>query len=166
MGADVDTRIIYGAILMIVMPTVVLAEEMDGFKLGMSIDEIRRKASENNYSFSNPVKGNSGNWTSFVLSNGGPVISFCGNTLTAMNKTYTSNTHEFANLLDRWTKSLGQPEPYTSQMYAQGVQNSTIGFKWEGVDNVRRSIAMNQYGSNPIQITYGFGYVEHPCRTR
>ena len=64
--------------------TVVLAEGVDGFELGMPMAKVRQLAIEKSYTFSNPT-GTSvgGRWISYVLfGNGftGPTVSFCDTT--------------------------------------------------------------------------------------
>lgn len=151
-------------LLAFVVPSVSFANEIDGFRLGMTVDQVRRLATEKRYSFSNPIKGDSSNWTAYILMNDGPAVSFCGDTLSAVDKTYTSNLHEFTSLLGQWTSAMGFPQAETSQFYVQGRQRSGITYKWVGNDNIRRTMSFAQLGENSPQISYGFSLIDNPCR--
>ena len=58
-----------------------LAEEVDGFQLGMSMAKVRQLAIEKGYTFSKPTGSSvEGRWVSYVLSgtgSTGPALSFC-----------------------------------------------------------------------------------------
>ena len=151
-------------VILIALPIGAFAYEIEGFRLGMSIEQVKRMAAEKHYSFKDASGDNDGNWKSYLMMKDGPSISLCGETLSAVGKTYTSNLHEFTDLVSKWTKSLGNPETNTTQLYAEGVQFSSIEFKWAGGDNVRRTISLYQNGSNDLQISYGFSYIDQPCR--
>ncbi|WP_370138217.1 hypothetical protein [Bradyrhizobium sp. USDA 313] len=138
------------------------ANDVDGFRLGMSMQQASQLALEKGYKFSNPIKSGQ-NWTSYVLFKDGPNVSFCGNVLSSVGRSSDSNLHEFANSLAQWTASLGEPELEASQKYASGSPLSTIGYKWLGQDNVRRQISFWQYGSQSPQMSLSYGYIKHPC---
>jgi hypothetical protein len=93
----------------------------------------------------------------------GPNLSFCGNVLSAVGKSYESNLHEFANLLTKWKSSFGEPEAEATQNYANGTPISTLRYIWLGADNVQRDISFWQYGSQTAQISFGYNYINHPC---
>jgi hypothetical protein len=50
--------------------TVVLAEDVDGFGLGMSMAKARQLAIEKGYTFSNPIKSSVDRWVSYLLMKG------------------------------------------------------------------------------------------------
>jgi hypothetical protein len=144
------------------------ADEIEGMKLGMSFDQIRKIAASRGYAFT-PVTDSGSGWTSYFLMKGastGPSISLCRDTLSSILKTYKSNFHEFTSLIEKWSHSLGLPEIKSQQGYAEGVQFSSIDFRWNGEDNVRRSLSFSQYGTQQPDISYGFGYISHPCQRR
>lgn len=151
-----------GMLAMLILPKLAFANEIDGFRLGMSMQQATQLALEKGYKFSNPIKSGQ-NWTSYVLLNDGPNISFCGNVLSAVGRGSDSNLHEFANSLAQWTTSLGEPELQASQKYASGSPISSLGYKWLGQDNVRREISYWQYGSQNPQMSVNYGYIKHPC---
>lgn len=154
---------LFGAFFAAVTPQFARGSEIEGFRLGMSIEQIKQVASEKGYTFSNAIRS-SPNSISYILMKGGPSISLCNNVLSAVDKTNTSNLHVFTSLLAQWTTSLGIPEVTTSQNYIQGVQRSSVGFQWLGLDNVRRTISISKLGSRTLQISFGYGYIYHPCR--
>jgi hypothetical protein len=141
------------------------ANEIEGMKLGMSFDQIRRIAASRGWAFTPLPSTNSGS-TTYVLMKDGPSISLCRDILSAINKSYKSNLHEFSSLVEKWSHSLGAPETTAHQGHAEGVQYSSLGFRWKGGDNVRRSLSMVQYGTQQPEIIYGFGYISHPCQSR
>jgi hypothetical protein len=163
----VRVRITAGCIILLAtaLAATSRANEIEGMKLGMSIDQIRKIAASRGYTFSNPIQSNSG-WTTYVLMKGGPSISLCRDTLSSITKTYKSHLHEFASLVEQWSRSLGEPETKTQQGYAEGVQFSAIEFRWNGGDNVRRTLSMLQYGTQQPDIAYGFGYISNTCQSR
>jgi hypothetical protein len=138
------------------------ANEVEGFRLGMSRQQVSQLAIEKGYQFSNPMKSGE-NWTSYLLIKDGPNLSFCGNILSSVGKSYNSNLHEFANLLTQWTTSFGGPELKATQQYANGSPISTLRYVWSGADNVRREISFWQWDSQSPQISFGYGYINHPC---
>jgi hypothetical protein len=157
--------IAYGTLFLLSLAMPAFAQDVEGFRLGMSLQDVKQLASERGYRFSNPTKdANSSNWVSYLLIKDGPYVSFCGDTLGATGKSWTSNLHEFANMLSQWTTSFGTPEISSKQTYSEGTPFSTLSFKWEGADNVRRDISVFQFGSNRLQISYGVGYINHACR--
>jgi hypothetical protein len=154
------------AMLIMSVMTVAKAAEIEGFRLGMSMNEARQLATQRNYTFSNPIMGNTSDWVSYLLMNDGPGMSFCGSTVSSLHKSYKSHIHEFVSMLSQWTTSLGAPEVSSTQFYVQGTQHSSMEFRWPGDDNVRRTISLMQFGSNQVQISYGFAYIDHPCMKR
>ncbi len=116
------------------------AHEVEGFRLGMSMQQVSQLVLEKGYKLSNPVKSGQ-NWTSYLLMKDGPNLSFCGNVLSSVGKSYDSNLHEFANLLTQWKSSLGEPEVEATQKYANGFPISSLRYIWSSDDNVRRDIA-------------------------
>jgi hypothetical protein len=56
------------------------ANEVEGFRLGMSMQQVSQLVLEKGYKLSNPVKSGQ-NWTSYLLMKDGPNLSFCGNVL-------------------------------------------------------------------------------------
>ncbi|MGY8639198.1 hypothetical protein RAD15_42745 [Bradyrhizobium sp. 14AA] len=157
-------RMILVAIAFIVGASAVRVEanEVEGFRLGMSMQQVSQLALEKGYKFSNPIKS-SEKWMSYLLMKDGPNLSFCGDVLSSVGKSYESNLHEFANLLTRWKSSLGEPEVEATQDYVSGSQLSKLRYIWLGEDNVRRDISFWQYSSQPPQISFGYSYVKHPC---
>jgi hypothetical protein len=163
-----DAKIVFRTICCAVMlsisfvPRLAAANEIEGFRLGMSMRQVSQLAVEKGYKFSNSIK-QSPNWTSYVLIKDGPQVSFCSDVLSSVGKSYNSNLHEFANLLTQWMTSLGEPELKVTQQYASGSPASTLRYIWSGEDNVRREISFWQYGSQNPQISFGYGYIKHPC---
>lgn len=138
------------------------ANEIEGFRLGMSMQQVSQLALEKGYKFSPPFKS-SQNWVSYLLIKDGPNLSFCGNVLSSVGKSYESNLHEFTNLLTKWKSSFGDPEVEATQNYANGTPVSSLRYIWPGADNVRRDISFWQYGSQTPQISFGYDYITHPC---
>jgi hypothetical protein len=144
----------------------VTSSEIDGFRLGMRLGAVRTLAAEKNYSFSNAVRSG-GDRVSYFLMNGGPTISVCDEILSSVSKDYTSHLHEFTSILKDWTASLGRtPDLDTTQSYVSGQQLSIIRFKWDGHDNIRRDVSFRQWGPTDAKISYGYMYIDHPCRTK
>lgn len=164
MKIAVIRRIIFASVFFIAaLPTMATANEVDGFRLGMTMEQAVKVAAERGYSFSK-VPSSDANWTSYALVQGGPIITFCGNVLSSMSKSSVSNLHEFANLLERWTTSLGAPdETAASQKFVEGAPFSNLGYKWVQ-ENVRPSLSFFQVGTRNPQMSYGYSYINHPCR--
>jgi hypothetical protein len=101
------------------LPTGALGNEIDGFRLGMSMDAARQMALEKGYVFGNGTKSGL-NWISFVLAKGGPAISFCGDALSSVGKIYTGDLHELARLVSDWTNTLGAVEQATASQAPLG----------------------------------------------
>lgn len=143
------------------------ANEIEGFRLGMTTEQVLKAAGEKGYTFGNPIKsGSNSNWTSYILRKDGPSISFCGSVLSAITKSYDSNLHEFANLAGQRTRELGPPdEVKAAQQFVEGSPLSTLSYNWNGTDNVRRSLGIYQLGSRSPQVSYGYGYINHACRS-
>jgi hypothetical protein len=158
--------VICAAALAGAVPTTVIGNEIDGFRLGMTTAQVRTVAAEKGYTFSNAMK-NGANWVSYVLFKDGPSISFCGDVLSSVTKSHKTNLHELANLLERWTKSLGAPDETTaSQTFVEGVPFSNLSYRWLGQDNLRRQIGFSQHGTDGTQVSHGYSYIDHPCRSR
>lgn len=149
--------------------TVGLAEDVDGFQLGMPLAKVRQLAIEKGYSFSNPTGSSAGGrWISYVLftkgsNTTGPAVSFCEATLSAESLQRPSSLHEIASIIKDWKSAYGEPEVLPTIMYPKGTQYSNIEFRWLGEDNIRREITISQYGSGSTDITFGYSYVKHPC---
>lgn len=167
-GINVFRHIFCAAAFVAAFPTFVTGNEIDGFRLGMTKEQATKVAADQNYTFSN-VPGTNPKWVSYVLfkdNSVGPSISLCDNVLSSVSKTYKSNLHEFTNSVERWTRSLGVPDETTaSQMFVQGVPFSSLRYKWEGQqENLRQDMSFSQHGTNDLQISYGYGYINHQCR--
>lgn len=147
-----------------VVPTLAAGNEIDGFRLGMTIEQVLKVAAGTNYKLGNAIKGGP-NWTSYVLLQEGPLISFCGNVLSSVHKTSDTNLHEFTHTLERWTNSAGAPDEATgSQRFVEGAPFSDLGYRWvQG--NVRSSLSFFQVGTGNLRMSYGYSYVNHPCRS-
>lgn len=148
--------------------TLVLAEDVDGFQLGMPMAKVRQIAIEKGYSFSNPTDNSvNGRWISYVLftrdSNITGTVSFCDATLSAESLQRPSSFHEIASTIKDWKSTYGEPEVLPTIAYPKGTQYSNIEFRWLGADNIRREITISQYGSGPTDITFGYSYIKHPC---
>jgi hypothetical protein len=92
-------RIVFASVFFIVAaPAMATGNEIDGFRLGMTMEQVMKVAAEKGYSLGKALPGGS-NWTSYFLSNGGPAIAFCGNVLSWAGKTSNSNLHAFTHLL-------------------------------------------------------------------
>jgi hypothetical protein len=146
------------------------ANEIEGMKLGMSFDEIRKIAASRGYAFTPFPNNSSSDRISYLLTKGGsaagPSIFLCRDTLSAINKTYKSNLHEFASLTEKWSHSLrGPPEIKVQQSYSEGVPFSSIDFRWNGEDNVQRNLSILQLEAQQPDITYGFRYIS-PCQSK
>jgi hypothetical protein len=140
-----------------------LGNEIDGFRLGMTMEQAMKVAGERGYSFGKAI-ARSPNWTAYALSNDGPSISFCGNVLSSISKTSDSNLHEFTHLVEQRTKSLGAPDGTTaSQSYSQGKPLSSLNYWWVQ-ENVEPSLSLFQWGRRIPRMSYGYTYVNHPCR--
>jgi hypothetical protein len=143
--------------------TMGVGNEIDGFRLGMTMEQAMKVSSERGYSFGKAIAG-SPNWTAYALSNDGPSISFCGNVLSAVSKTTDSNLHEFTHLVEHRTKSLGAPDGTTaSQSYSQGKPLSSLNYWWVQ-ENVEPSLSLFQWGRRTPRMSYGYSYINHPCR--
>jgi len=145
-------------------PTMGTGNEIDGLRLGMTMEQVMKVAAEKGYSLGKAIPSSLSNWTAYVLEKNGPSISFCGNVLSSMTKTSDSNLHEFTHLLEQWTKSLGIPDRTTaSQSYAQGSPLSDLGYRWLQ-ENVQPSLSLFQWGTGNPRMSYGYSYINHPCR--
>ena len=149
--------------------SVVLADEIDGFQLGMSTAKVRQLAVEKGYTFSKPNKS-SGRWITYVLSvpHGGqylPItLSFCDTTLSSVSLTRPSSLHEIVSTIKDWKSVYGEPEVLPTIQYPDGKQYSGIEFRWPGEDNIRRDITISEYGQQQTEIEFGYSYIKHPCR--
>jgi hypothetical protein len=162
----VRSIIFIAALLSLAPCNIVSANEIEGIRLGMTTEQTLKAAGEKGYTFSNPMKSASNSdWTSYVLMKDGPNISFCGNVLSALTKSYDSNLHEFANLVSQWTQAFGSPtETEATQRFVEGKPFSDLSYRWLGADNVRRSLGFYQLGSRSPQVSYGYSYIAHACR--
>ena len=130
----------------------------------MTTAQVKAVAAERGYTLSNAMKSGT-KWVSYVLFKDGPSISFCGDVLSSVTKSHNSNLHELANVLERWTKSLGTPdETAASQTFVQGVPFSDLSYTWLGQDNLRRRIGFYQHGTDSSQVSHGFSFINHPCK--
>ena len=150
---------------MTLVPKLAAANEVQGFRLGMSMQQVSRLAVEKGYQFSNPMKLGE-NWTSYILEKDGPALSFCGDVLSAVGRTYDSNLHEFTNLLMQWKTAFGEPELKATQDYANGSPLSRLSYVWSGADNVRRDISFFQWGSQSPRISFSYTYIKNPCNNQ
>jgi hypothetical protein len=154
-------------LLSLISGTVALAEGVDGFELGMPMAKVRQLAIEKSYTFSNPTgSSNGGRWVSYVLfgnSFAGPTLSFCDITLSAVSLQRPSSLHEIVSTVKDWKSAYGEPQVLPTIMYPKGKQYSNIEFQWLGEDNIRRDIAISQYGQAQTDITFGYSYIKHPC---
>ena len=130
-------KLIGYAFLAAMLPTGPVGNEINGFRLGMSIEAAKQRAIEKGYILGRGTKSTS-NWISFVLANQGQTISFCGDTLRAVAKSYAGELHELVRLVRDWT--------------------------WTGSDNVSRQIGFVQLVSDQPSISYSYSYIKHPCR--
>ena len=166
MKIAVIRRIIFASVFFIAaFPMMATGNEIDGFRLGMTMEQAMKVAAERGYSFGKAIPSSDPNWTSYFLSNGGPAISFCGNMLSAMTKTSDSDLHEFTHLLEQWTKSLGAPDRidcFTIVFAGQTPQllGLQVGARKRGAIPEPFSVG---YGN--LQMLYGYGYINHPCRS-
>lgn len=158
-------RFIAALFVLVAATAASFANEIEGFRLGMSLSQAKELALEKGYAFSNPLK-TAGNqrWVSYVLMKDGPSLSFCDTTLSSVSTQHASNFHEIASAMRDWQSKLGEPELLSNPTYVQGVQYSSLDFRWVGNDNVRRSLTVSQYGQNQINIGFGYSFVQHPCR--
>jgi hypothetical protein len=151
-------------LLSLISCSVALANEIDGFRLGMSMAKVRQLAIEKGYTFSNPMKSDtSERWVSYVLFNG-PNVSFCDATLSAVSLQRASSLHEIVSTIKDWKSAYGEPQVLPNIMYPKGTQYSDIEFRWLGEDNIRREITISQFGQTQTNITFGYSYITHPCR--
>jgi hypothetical protein len=97
------------AVLVCIATCVACGNEIDGFRLGMSVDKIKQLANEKGYSFSNGIKGGD-RWVSYVLMRDGLSISFCDATLSAISTQRASNLPEATSVLRDWRNALGEPD--------------------------------------------------------
>ena len=145
------------------VPTSSTGNEIDGFRLGMTREQVMKLAAERGYTFGNAVQSGS-NWVSYVLFKDGPSISFCGNVLSAVTKTDKSNLHGFVHLADQWRKAFGAPdETLVSQMYSQGAPISRLEHRWVRQANVRQDLSFSQFGTGDLQVSFSYIYISHPC---
>src|SRR5258708_5241255 len=146
------------AVVVFITAGVACGNEIDGFRLGMSMETAKQLSSEKGYSFSNGIKSGD-RWGSYILMKNRPSLSFCDTTLSAVSKQHPTNLHEATSVLRDWRSALGEPELTTNPTYAQGTQFSTIEFKWSGQDNVRRDITISQYGQSQMNVGFGYSYI-------
>ena len=150
-------------IMVFTATTVACGSEIEGFRLGMSMDTVKQLVAEKRYALSNGIKI-SDRWVSYLLLKDGPSLSFCDSTLSAVSAQRASNFHEITSLLRDWRNTLGEPEIVADPKYVQGVQFSTIEFKWPGQDNIRRNITVSQFGPAQLNIGFGYAYIINPCQ--
>jgi hypothetical protein len=89
-------RGVFVVALVCITTGVAYGNEIDGFRLGMSMDKVKQLANEKGYSFSNGIK-NGDRWVSYVLMKDGPTMSFCDATLSSISTQRASNLHEVAS---------------------------------------------------------------------
>ena len=158
---------VLSVLLSLISGTVVFAEGVDGFGLGMPMAKVRQLAIEKGYTFSNPTGSSvGGRWVSYVLfGNGstGPTMSFCDTTLSSVSLQRPSSLHEITSTVKDWKSEYGEPQVLPTIMYPKGKQYSNIEFRWLGEDNIRREITISQYGQMQSDITFGYSYIKHPC---
>jgi hypothetical protein len=73
------------AVVFFITAGVACGNEIDGFRLGMSMETVKQLAAEKGYSFSNGTKSGD-RWVSYILMKEGPSLSFCDTTLSAISK--------------------------------------------------------------------------------
>jgi hypothetical protein len=164
-------RIICAVVFMaLASPSNAAENDIDGFQLGMTTEQVLNLAAEKGYAVNSLAlgkHGNSPNATVYALS-GGPVISFCGNVVTSIStSSRSSNLHEFANVVNQWTQALGRPSDRATVQHqdnVQGLQSSSLSYSWYGTDNVGRAISFGQQGTDSPFISYSYGYIKHPCQ--
>lgn len=151
--------------LLLVCATTVTAtgQELEGFRLGMSMDQVRQLAREKGYNFSNGIKSGE-RWISYVLMRDGPSLSFCDDRLSAISAKHPSSLHEATSVLRDWSNAFGTPDVSVNPTYVQGTQFSTVEFRWSGNDNLRRSVSISQFGTNQMSVGFSYSYILHPCR--
>src|SRR5258706_14368918 len=67
-------RIIFASVFFVAVgPAMATGNEIDGFRLGMTIEQAMKVAAEKGYSFRKAIPSSSPNWASYTLSNDGPV---------------------------------------------------------------------------------------------
>ena len=77
MKIAVIRRIIFASVFFIAaFPIMATGNEIDGFRLGMTMEQAVKVAAERGYSLGKAGHSSDPNWTSYFLSNGGPAISF------------------------------------------------------------------------------------------
>jgi len=152
-------------LLSLVSGSVVLANEIDGFRLGMPMAKARELAAEKKYTFGNPVKGDPNDRSvDYCLVKGGPCLGFCDSTLSSVTMTRPSSINEVAGTIKEWKSIYGEPQVAPNIWYLQGKQYSSVQFNWFGDDNIQRDIAISQYEQGETQIAFGYSYIKHPCR--
>ncbi len=69
-------RIIFASVFFVAVgPAMATGNEIDGFRLGMTIEQAMKVAAEKGYSFRKVIPSSSPNWASYTLSNDGPAIN-------------------------------------------------------------------------------------------
>ncbi len=161
-GINLFRHFVCAAAFVAAAPTLVTGNEIDGFRLGMTMEQAMKMAAERNYSFGKAVARGT-NWTAWQLEKDGPAITFCSNELVGVVKTTDSNLHQLAHTLERWTKSLGAPETVASQTFEQGVPYSSLNYGWVMQGNVKFSLNFHQLGTANARISYGYNYIKDAC---
>jgi len=152
-------------LLSLFMGSVALANEVDGFRLGMSMAKVRQLAVERGYAFSNPIKPGSGRWLGYVLEKDGPALWFCDVTLSGVSLQRPSSFEEVVATIKIWRSAYGEPQVLPSIYYSpQGTQHDAAQLRWLGEDNIRRDISISQIAQMLPDITLGYSYIKHPCR--
>jgi hypothetical protein len=89
--------------------TNVCAQDVEGFRLGMSFEEVQRLASERSYTMKVTPSVSTADWKSYFLFPDGLYAAFCHDRLSATGKTIDANFHAFANTALKYNESFGEP---------------------------------------------------------
>lgn len=148
--------------LSLISGTVALANEIDGFRLGMSMAKVRQLAIEKGYTFSDPLNMSDGS-VSYSLQKDGPALWFCDATLIGVDLYRPSSLREIMNTFKDWKSAYGEPLVLPKTYFREGTQISQILFKWLGEDNIERRILMAQFDQTQTGMAFSYSYIKHPC---
>jgi hypothetical protein len=143
-----------------------VAEEIAGFRMGMSIGEARRVAEKQNIQLRLVDNAPSLNehWKPYFTVSRNISMAFCRDRIASLGDNYKSPIHEFVDLFGKLNKSLGTPEIQLSQLYHGGQPNNTISYRWQERHDLQRSLSFSQWGSGDFTISFGFFESNHACR--
>jgi hypothetical protein len=144
--------------------TNVWAQDVEGFRLGMSVEEVQRLASERSYTMNLTPSVSNPHWKSYFLFPDGPYVAFCRDRLSSTGKTIDANLHAFANTALKYNESFGEPTTKITHDYGQMGRLSTLNLNWILPNGVEISLTFMQVETSASRMSYSMSLANTPCR--